>query len=492
MHQNILISWIGGNDLDAINSKKDGPILSTIRHLNFSQVHLLYNYPDESVDKYVKWLQAETNVQIYTYKAQLSSPVHFGEIYLEATNVLDTLALQNIYPDILLSPGTPAMQAIWILLGKTKYPSRFIQATLEQGVQFVDIPFEIAAEFTPAIKSLSKKALETLIHPDQAVNLAFEKVITRNPKLINIKKQAEILASTEVPILIYGETGTGKELFARAIHNASSRANSKFIPVNCGALPSDLIDSLLFGHKKGAFTGASQDQLGFFREADGGTVFLDEFGELPAEAQVRLLRVLQEQTITPVGSYQEIKINVRIIAATHRNLMQMVSDGKFREDLFYRIAIGVLQIPPLREREGDLLILAENILNHLKEKEHTLNDKYFSVSAKNIMLKQSWPGNIREMQSTIMRAALWSVTDEISESDIKNALFKMPLPQTHENQLDFSQGIDINNEISKFTINCIQEVLTKTGNNKTKAAELLGLKNYQTLNNWIQKYNIGK
>jgi hypothetical protein len=116
MHQNILISWIGGNDLDAINSKKDGPILSTIRHLNFRQVHLLYNYPDESVDKYVKWLQAETNVQIFTYKAQLSSPVHFGEIYLEATNVLDTLTLQNIYPDILLSPGTPAMQAIWILL----------------------------------------------------------------------------------------------------------------------------------------------------------------------------------------------------------------------------------------------------------------------------------------------------------------------------------------------------------------------------------------
>lgn len=492
MHQNILISWIGGNDLDAINSNKDGPIFSTMRHLNFQQVHLLYNYPDEPVNNYIKWLRSLTSAQIYTYKSQLSSPVHFGEIYLAATNVLDQLARKSIHPDILLSPGTPAMQAIWILLGKTKYPSRFIQATLEQGVQFVDIPFEIAAEFTPAIKSLSKKSLESLNEANQTASFAFETIITRNPKLIEIKKQAEILASIDVPILIYGETGTGKELFARAIHNASSRSDSPFVPINCGALPLDLIDSLLFGHKKGSFTGASQDQIGFFREADGGTIFLDEFGELPAEAQVRLLRVLQEQTITPVGSYQEIKINVRIIAATHKNLMQMVSDGTFREDLFYRIAIGVLQIPPLREREGDLLLLAEKILNQLKQKEHVLNDKYFSVSAKNIMLKQSWPGNIREMQSTIMRAALWSATNEISEEDIKNALFKMPSPQTHENQLDVSQGIDINNEISKFTINCIQEALAKTGNNKTRAAELLGLKNYQTLNYWIQKYNIGK
>lgn len=492
MLQNILISWIGGNDLDAINSKKDGPILSTVRYLNYDQVHLLYNYPDESVDKYLKWLQSETDAQIYTYKAQLSSPVHFGEIYLETTNVLDTLAQQNIYPDILLSPGTPAMQAIWILLGKTKYPSRFIQATLEQGVQFVDIPFEIAAEFTPAIKTLSQKSLKSLSEVNQTASFAFETIITRNLKLIEIKKQAEILASIDVPVLIYGETGTGKELFARAIHNASSRVNNPFIPVNCGALPLDLIDSLLFGHKKGAFTGAIQEKLGFFREADGGTIFLDEFGELPAEAQVRLLRVLQEQTITPVGSYQEIKLNVRIIAATHRNLMQMVSNGTFREDLFYRIAIGVLQIPPLRERQGDILLIAENILNQLKEKEHALKNKYFSVSTKNIMLKQSWPGNIREMQSTIMRAALWGVTDEISEIDIKNALFKMPATITIDNHPDISQGIDINELISEFTKYCIEEALARTGNNKTKAAELLGLKNYQTLNNWIQKYNIGK
>lgn len=193
MHQNILISWIGANDLDAINSNKDGPIFSTVHHLNSQQVHLLYNYPDESVNNYVKWLQSLTSAKIYTYKSQLSSPVHFGEIYLAATNVLDQLAKQNIYPDILLSPGTPAMQAIWILLGKTKYPSRFIQATLEQGVQFVDIPFEIAAEFTPAIKALSQKSLKSLSEVNQTASFAFETIVTRNPKLIGIKKKAEIL-----------------------------------------------------------------------------------------------------------------------------------------------------------------------------------------------------------------------------------------------------------------------------------------------------------
>lgn len=492
MHQNILISWIGGNDLDAINSERDGPILNTIRDLKFQQVHLLYNYSDELVDPYFQWLKTQTDAQIYIYKARLSSPVHFGDIYAEVTNLLDKLVAKNIYPDILLSPGTPAMQAIWILLGKTKYPSRFIQATLEQGVQYIEVPFEIAAEFTPAIKLLSKESLESLSESGQASNFAFSSIVTRNPELSTIKKQAEILASVDVPVLIYGETGTGKELLARAIHQSSARSGRPFIPVNCGALPLELLDSLLFGHKKGAFTGASQDQLGFFREADGGTIFLDEFGDLPAEAQVRLLRVLQEQTITPVGSYQEIKVNVRVVAATHRNLLQMVSDGTFREDLFYRIAIGVLQIPPLREREGDLLLLAENILSQLRQKEPSLKDKYFSVSAKNIMLKHEWPGNIREMQSTILRAALWSQSNEISESDIQNAIFKKPSNSTAGSRVEISQGIDINEEISKIVKSYIKVALAKTGNNKTKAAELLGLKNYQTLNYWIDKYNIGK
>lgn len=493
MNQNSsLISWIGGNDIDAHSVGKDGPILSTLQNQNFQEVHLLYNYDEQRISQFVSWLTPQTSAKIITYKAQLSSPIHFGEIYVQAHRVLDLLASQNIHPDILLSPGTPAMQAVWILLGKTKFQTRFIQASIEQGIQFVEIPFEIAAEYTPPIQSLSNHTIELLSTPKIPTSIAFDEIITRNPKIVAIKKKAEILAGVDVPILIYGESGTGKELFARAIHNHSKSPEKPFIAVNCGALPAELIDSLLFGHKKGAFTGANHEHLGFFREAEGGSIFLDEFGELPPNAQVRLLRVLQEKKITPVGSSHEISINVRVITATHKNLIQMVADGSFREDLFYRIAVGVLEIPPIREREGDLLLLAEKILDQLKAKEASLNHKSFSVSAKNVILKHQWLGNVRELHSTVMRAALWSVGDEINGSDIKNALFKIPTSNTINGAKDISQGIDINNEISVLAKKYIQEALVKTGNNKTKAAELLGLKNYQTLNYWIEKYNLGK
>lgn len=228
----------------------------------------------------------------------------------------------------------------------------------------------------------------------------------------------------------------------------------------------------------------------FFREADGGTIFLDEFGDLPQFAQVKLLRVLQEGVVTPIGASQEIKINVRVIAATHKNLMGMISDGSFREDLFYRISVGVLNIPPLRDRDGDLLLLAEQILDTIKTKENLLNNKYFSVSAKNIILQHAWPGNVREMQSTIMRAALWSADDQINDVDISNAIIKTQKKTSAIENKDIGQGIDINTEISILISNFIKQALAKSGNNKTKAAELLGLKNYQTLNNWIEKYGI--
>lgn len=485
-----LISWIGGNDLSAQADNKLGPILSTLTALKYDSVYLLFNYPAKKVDEYVAWLNSKVEVSITYIEAPLKSPTDFSEIYEVACKHLDKLIFEGINPDILISPGTPAMQAIWLLLGKTKYNSRFIQSSLENGVEFVELPFEIAAEYKPTIKSFSEDSIQRIQETQNAFGSAFDDIKTQNLNMLQLKNQAQTLAGFDVPVLINGETGTGKELFARAIHSASKRKDMPFIVVNCGALSDELIDSQLFGHKKGAFTGANQDHLGFFREAHGGTIFLDEFGELPLSAQVRLLRVLQEGTVTPLGSSQEIKVDVRVLAATHKNLMEMVANGTFREDLFYRIAIGLIGIPPIRAREGDLLLLSENILVRIKNKEPSLKHKYFSVSAKNIILNHSWPGNVRELQSTIMRAALWSIKDEISDIDITNAIIKTPSQIQVANPIILNQPIDINNEISNIAINYIKAALAKTGNNKTKAAELLGLKNYQTLNNWIEKYNI--
>ncbi|RCW93012.1 sigma-54 interaction domain-containing protein [Marinomonas foliarum] len=382
------------------------------------------------------------------------------------------------------------MQAIWILLGKTKYSARFYRSSKEQGAQEVKIPFEISAEYTPSATKLTTTQLTELINDGVSSSAAFENIITQNPVMERLKYQAEVLAKREVPVLIQGETGTGKELFARAIHNASSRAGKPFVAVNCGAFPSELVDSMLFGHKKGAFTGASADRQGYFQQANDGTLFLDEFGELEPSVQVRLLRVLQEGVITPVGAVKEESVNVRIITATHRNLMQAIHDGHFREDLFYRVAVGVLSLPPLRERQGDITLLADALLMDMAKQDVALINKKISANAKNIILSQLWPGNIRELRSTLLRASLWSSEDLLSADDIKQALFDRSQNNTSLLDKDVSQGIDIQNIISDLVKHYIPKALAQANGNKSKAAALLGLKNYQTLTNWMDKYDV--
>jgi transcriptional regulator with PAS, ATPase and Fis domain len=291
-------------------------------------------------------------------------------------------------------------------------------------------------------------------------------------------------------VLVYGETGTGKELFARAIHNASHRANKPFIPVNCGAIPLELVDSVLFGHKKGAFTGATSDRPGIFEQANGGTLFLDEFGELEPSVQVRLLRILQEGTYVPVGGTKEITADVRLITATHRNLMEAVSEGSFREDLFYRVAVGVLHLPPLREREGDMSLIADKLMQMMSESDDALKDKQISPEARNIILRHTWRGNVRELQSTLLRAALWSQEQTISAEDMRQALFQIPKKDSGILEHNVSEGIDIQDIMGSVAVEYIHQALDVSNHNKTRAAQLLGLKNYQTLNNWMEKYGI--
>ena len=486
----VLISWIGGNDLKAIDGGESGPILSTLRAASFDAVELLCSYPTERSEPFLAWLGEMVDVPIKVHSEPLSSPVHFGEIYQAANRHLKRLTGKGIQLSILLSPGTPAMQAMWILLGKTRYTATFYQSSLEQGVQKVDIPFQIAAEYVPAANTISSTKLEKLAALEVPVDAAFDSIITQSERLLALKAQAQILAHKQVPVLIYGETGTGKELFARAIHNAGPRQDQPFIAVNCGAIPGELVDSVLFGHKKGGFTGAVADRAGVFQQAHGGTLFLDEFGELPPNVQVRLLRVLQEGTFTPVGGSQELQADVRLITATHRNLMSEVSQGCFREDLFYRIAVGVLHLPPLREREGDLLLLADTLLASIGTQDASLSNKKISAEAKNLILRHPWRGNVRELQSTLLRAALWCQGDLITAHDIEQALFKLPQAQADVLAMDVTQGIDLQQVIAEVAGHYLRKALTLTGNNKTRAASLLGLKSQQTLSNWMDKYGI--
>jgi transcriptional regulator with PAS, ATPase and Fis domain len=491
--EQVLVSWIGGNDLKGtgLDTVDFGPIHNTLSAQSFDRVELLYNYPSKDVKPYLQWLKQQISVDIKDREISLSSPIHFGEIYKNTNSLLAELTDNNKCDlHILLSPGTPAMQAVWILLAKTRYPATFWQSSREQGVEQVVVPFDIAAEYVPTADKISSKAISKLATVVVPVDAAFDDIITQNPLMQELKAQATVLADRDVPVLIYGESGTGKELFARAIRNASHRSTKPFVTVNCGAFPADLIDSVLFGHTKGAFTGAMADRAGVFEQADAGTLFLDEFGDLELPVQVRLLRVLQDGTFTPVGGTKEKQVNVRVIAATNKNLMAEVSEGRFREDLFYRIAVGVLHLPPLRERQGDVSLLADALLSAIGEADTHLKDKEISVEARNVILKQSWQGNVRELHSTLLRACLWSQGATIKASDIDRALFHMPERAVGILGRDIAQGIDINEIISDVSAHYIERALAECGGNKSKAAGLLGLKNYRTLNNWMEKYGV--
>lgn len=471
----------------------EGPIFSTIQSGTFDKVYLLYNYPRKEVTEYLKWLKSQTVINIDASSVKLRSPIHFGDIYKAVDSFLDEIWNQqsSFQLNILLSPGTPAMQAIWVLLGKAKYPANFIQASVEQGVQNIEIPFDISAEFLPGLVARSDQQLKAIVEAKPSINAAFDDIITQNPQMLELKAQASLMASRKIPVLIYGETGTGKELFATAIHNASAQKRKPFIPVNCGAIPADLIDSVLFGHVRGAFTGATSDKSGYFEAADGGTLFLDEFGELPPAAQVRLLRVLQSGELIPVGATTPKQVDVRIIAATNRNLMTEVASGRFREDLFYRIAVGVLSLPPLREREGDIGLLADMLLDKINmEASGQPGYKYkkYSVKGRNFLLMQQWRGNIRELYSTLLRASLWVAGEQITEKELKAASFDMP--ETQEGVLNRKLGNNFNIQevISEVIKHYIDKAKEESAGNKKKATELLGLANYQTLKNWEKKY----
>jgi two-component system response regulator GlrR len=248
-----------------------------------------------------------------------------------------------------------------------------------------------------------------------------EDIITRSPEMEAALAKARLVANSDASVMIFGESGTGKELLARAIHKASPRGGQPFVAVNCGAIPEQLLESELFGHVKGAFTGAASDYKGLFQAAGRGTVFLDEIGDMPLPLQVKLLRVLQEKEVRPVGSTQAVKVDVRILSATHRNLEEAIKAGTFREDLYYRLHVVALSLPPLRERREDIPVLAAHFLSTLAGRYgKTLNG--FAQDAMEVLVKHSWPGNVRELYNVIEQAVALATTPIITAALLETAI----------------------------------------------------------------------
>jgi Nif-specific regulatory protein len=275
------------------------------------------------------------------------------------------------------------------------------------------------------------------------------------------------VADSNTTVLITGETGTGKELIARAIHNNSPRKDGPMVQVNCAAIPDTLIESELFGHEKGAFTGALAHRRGRFEEANGGTIFLDEVGELSAAAQVKLLRVLQEKRFQPLGSSRVVNVNVRIIAATNRNLEQDILSDRFRADLFYRLNVFPIYLPPLRERGSDVILLADHFL--LKyNKEMGKKVKRISTAAIEVFLSHKWPGNVRELENCMERAVLMTRTDQV------DCVHLPPSLQIKERETDRKDRSKLSSVVEAQERTLIIDALTETGGNQTKAAKMLG------------------
>ncbi len=498
----LLTSWIGTADLLAAEKSDpadEGPVAAALARRKFDEALLLADQSPARVERFAAWLRARTKTAIRIERVRLSGPTDFGDIHKAATSVLDRyLESASPRPRITfhLSPGTPAMAAIWIILAKTRYGADLIETSREHGLRSVTVPFDLAAELITGAWRGADSRLGDLSEGAAPEAARFGDIIYRSATMHRVVDRARKAALRSVPVLIEGESGTGKELLARAIHAASPRAGKPMLVMNCGAIPSELIESELFGHEKGAFSGAHQAKVGYFESADGGTLFLDEVGELPLAAQVKLLRVLQEQEITRVGATRSRKIDVRIIAATNRNLIAEVANGRFREDLFFRLAVLVLGLPPLRNRSGDLGPLIDGLLGRINvesESEPEYAKRRLSVAARNLLLRHSWPGNVRELQNTLRRAAVWASGPTIEKADIEEALLVIPTASLASEAVmgrPIEAGVDIKGLINQVARHYLAAALTAANGNKSKAAELVGLPNYQTFTNWMHKHGV--
>lgn len=313
----------------------------------------------------------------------------------------------------------------------------------------------------------------------------FEDLLAKSASMQEVFRTVAKVADFKTTVLISGESGVGKELVARAIHNRSARAKSRFVAVNCGAIPETLLESELFGHRKGAFTDASADRRGLFEEADGGTLFLDEVGELPLPLQVKLLRVLQDETIRRLGDNRDVRVDVRIVAATHRDLVAEIKANRFREDLFYRLNVLPIKLPPLRERRDDIPLLLDHFLSRNNVRLGT-TVRGVDPEARRLLLEYAWPGNVRELENSIERAMVLAEGEVITANDLPERIRESRDPikmQLSSGELSIKKTTRIIEEV------LIRRALQKTKGNRTRAASILEI-SHRALLYKIKEYGL--
>lgn len=363
-----------------------------------------------------------------------------------------------------------------------------VQALKSGAFDFVSKPLKLRVlrDLVTAALKLSPRQLHK---PDRRSR---DKLLGETVVMRDLRGKIAKLARSQAPVYISGESGTGKELVAKLIHDLGARAEKNFVPVNCGAIPAELVESEFFGHKKGAFTGAIAEKQGLFQAAHGGTLFLDEVADLPLMMQVKLLRAIQEKSIRPVGENEETPVDVRILSATHKDLAACVKAGSFRQDLFYRLNVIEVQVPPLRQRMADIPLLAEHILQRLAEK-NAQDTPTLTQEALNQLQRYPFHGNVRELENTLERAMTWAEENIITEADLmlpemSPSASAYSATEPAESALPFTE-VDLDGQLADQERALIEQALEATRWNRTAAAKKLGI-SFRALRYKLKKLNI--
>jgi DNA-binding NtrC family response regulator len=522
----VLVQWIGHSDLRAmavdqpaakraeimaklkgeLPEKNDlGPTKTLLQTQGFDEVRLLSNYPVDWNIRFVSWLDVDAEL----VKAELKKPTDYVSIFKIADAELAAIRKRKdwIHTELCLhlSPGTPAMAAVWLLLGKTRYPATFYE-TYAGRSWTTQIPFDLTIDVIPEILRDPDTHLQHLASESPNELEGFRDIAGDSAAIRDAVGRTKRAALRNVSILLLGESGTGKEMFAQAIHRTSARRDRPLLAINCAALSKTLLESELFGHVKGAFTGADKERKGAFELADGGTLFLDEVGECDLETQAKLLRVLQPvvgrgpsiRTLRRLGDSKDVTVDVRIIAATNKELHGAIKDGTFREDLYYRLAILTVTLPPLRDRKSDIPKIAERLLGQINkqfeaEGEPNYQHKTLSESAIAFVKRQNWPGNIRQLYNGLVQACVLSDGPMLTRGDIAAALGQMPTEAASTRaslERPLGDGIDLEEYLNNLRRQYLRRAMEESGGVKTEAARLLGIRHYQTLDAQLKRLKV--
>ena len=524
-NRRVLVQWIGHSDLRALGAtlspakrkqlfdrigggppqgQDEGPTKTLLSAQEFDEVRLLSNYGTKINRWFQTWLKTPTKL----VNVELQSPTDYSRIFEIADEQLATLKASQLWGDaelcLHLSPGTPAMTAVWLLLGKTRYPATFYETSRDGRWWDTNVPFDLV-DVIPDVLRNPDAYLQHLASESPAQIDGFENIAGNSRAIRDAVGRAKRAAMRSVSVLLLGESGTGKEMFAQAIHKASSRRDKSFRAINCAALSKTLLESELFGHAKGAFTGADKPRSGAFESAHGGTIFLDEIGECDLETQAKLLRVLQPitgegpaiRTIRRLGEEQDRKVDVRIIAATNRDLHKAIAKGEFREDLYYRLAAVTITLPPLRDRRSDIALIAEHLLGQINRQfsieEPGYNHKSLSASATAFVKERTWPGNVRQLYNALVQAAVLTDREKIGRRELAAALGEMPehVDLNHASiDRPLGDGFDLEEHLTSIHRRYLQRAMEEANGVKAQAARLLGMKNYQTLDAQLKRLGV--